>query len=110
MVSPGTLAQAHQTSRLLDENSVTLSGGADNSPPPDPTLELQNKVVPENSPTMPQAQSASAATEKQKKWQVLPGKNAYYCDGRIIMAKQKGIFYLTTFLILMVSTMFFAFE
>ena len=112
MVSPGTLAHAHQNSRLLDENSITVSGVAEDTETPDPTLEPQNKVVPKNE-RMPQGRSGSNAatsTAKQKKWQVLPGKNSYFCDGRIVMARQKGIFYLTTFLILMVSTMFFAFE
>ena len=62
----------------------------------------------------------------QKKWEIFPGKNTFYCDGRIVMGRQAricspliwldfiliqaGIFYVTLLLVIGTSGLFFAFD
>lgn len=45
-----------------------------------------------------------------KKWQVFPGRNKFYCDGRLMMARQTGVFYVTVVLIVGTCTLFFVCE
>ncbi|XP_052010925.1 palmitoyltransferase ZDHHC9-like [Xyrauchen texanus] len=55
--------------------------------------------------------SAVMITRKAaRKWEKLPGKNTFCCDGRVMMARQKGVFYLTLFLIIGTCSLFFGFE
>eukprot|EP00088_Acartia_fossae_P007529 TRINITY_DN13542_c0_g1_i1.p1 TRINITY_DN13542_c0_g1~~TRINITY_DN13542_c0_g1_i1.p1 ORF type:complete len:555 (+),score=109.76 TRINITY_DN13542_c0_g1_i1:386-2050(+) len=46
----------------------------------------------------------------KKKWEVFPGKNTFFCDGRLIMGRQAGIFYVTVFLVIGTSCLFFVFD
>ncbi|MCL4128642.1 UNVERIFIED_CONTAM: hypothetical protein GTU68_010469 [Idotea baltica] len=46
----------------------------------------------------------------RKKWQLFPGRNQFWCDGRLIMARQTGIFYLTVALIVITNALFFIFD
>ena len=53
---------------------------------------------------------AAFKTKKQRNWEVLPGRNNFYFGGRIIMAQRLGFFYLTLFLIVTTSTIFFVYD
>lgn len=46
----------------------------------------------------------------KRKWEVFPGKNRFYCGGRIMGARQSGVLPLTMGLIIVTSGLFFVFE
>ncbi|KPP65646.1 palmitoyltransferase ZDHHC9-like [Scleropages formosus] len=45
-----------------------------------------------------------------RRWEKLPGRNTFCCDGRVMMARQKGVFYLTLVLIVGTCSLFFSFD
>lgn len=47
---------------------------------------------------------------RKRKWQEFPGRNRFYCDGRIMMAKQISVFYFTVTLLVVTVTLFCVFE
>nr|XP_046217910.1 palmitoyltransferase ZDHHC18-B-like isoform X1 [Oncorhynchus gorbuscha] len=67
---------------------------------PTPTLPPQHAVVHEE----------KKGETARRKWEVFPGKNRFYCDGRIIVAQQSGVLPLTLGLILVTTVLFFVFD
>ncbi|XP_064836215.1 palmitoyltransferase ZDHHC18-B-like isoform X2 [Oncorhynchus masou masou] len=65
-------------------------------------------------PTLPPQHDAVQEEKKgetaRRKWEVFPGKNRFYCDGRIIVAQQSGVLPLTLGLILVTTVLFFVFD
>ncbi|XP_077599391.1 palmitoyltransferase ZDHHC18-B-like isoform X1 [Stigmatopora nigra] len=49
-------------------------------------------------------------TRAKKRWEVFPGKNRFFCDGRLMTAPQSGMLPLTLGLILVTSGLFFIFD
>jgi palmitoyltransferase ZDHHC9/14/18 len=81
---------------MVKETTYSYSAVSTQSPskPPEPESEAPRDTM----------------AKKVRRWEVFPGKNKFHCNGRIMMARQTGIFYLTCTLIIVTSGLFFGFE
>ena len=68
------------------------------------SVQLNNSMVPAR------VESNRVETGTMRKWRQFPGRNQFYCDGRLMLGRGLGLFYLTCFLIVVPTLLFLAFE
>lgn len=61
-------------------------------------------------PASAQPCPGKSAPRTRRKWEAFPGKNRFYCDGRLILARQSGVLPMTLGLIVTTCGLFFAFD
>ncbi|TKC44132.1 hypothetical protein EI555_017384, partial [Monodon monoceros] len=54
--------------------------------------------------------SGSIGRRPRRKWEVFPGRNRFYCGGRLMLSGHGGVFALTLLLILTTTVLFFVFD
>ena len=71
------------------------------------SMQLNNSVTPAYSKSC-EVDIIGART--MRKWRQFPGRNNFYCDGRLMLGREVGLFYLTCVLIVVTTLLFLAFE
>jgi palmitoyltransferase ZDHHC9/14/18 len=63
-----------------------------------------------SAPTTLSPNTSPCVSSPKRRWQLLPGRNKFYCNGRIMMAKSTGMFFVTLGLLFTVTILFFALD
>ena len=72
------------------------------------SMQLNNCV----SPACPESSKVEVRSggRTMRKWRQFPGRNQFCCDGRLMVGRGLGLFYLTCVLIVVTTLLFLAFE
>lgn len=75
------------------------------------TMNKDNKSLAAMDTNLPPGISITGTNVRRiRRWRIFPGRNRFFCNGRIIMAKQISVFYFTLTLLVSTTVSFFIFE
>ncbi|XP_028819455.1 palmitoyltransferase ZDHHC18-B isoform X2 [Denticeps clupeoides] len=73
--------------------------------------QIEPRALPASAPPAPAAGKEQAQGGRaRRKWEVFPGNNRFYCDGRVMVARETGALPVTLGLVLVTSGCFFIFD
>jgi len=73
------------------------------------SMQLDNSVAPVCSESS-KVETRDSGGPAMRKWRQFPGRNQFFCNGRLMLGRGLGLFYLTCGLIVVTTLLFLAFE